>query len=91
MVIIEGHTLSTDNHTTLRALKPGQKGLVRSISTSNLKLCSKLLSMGIVAGTLIEVSCTAPFGDPIAIKARGYELSLRCNEAESIIIEPSLA
>ena len=44
--------------------------------------------MGIVAGTMIEVMRAAPLGDPIRIKALGYELSLRLSEAESVEVQP---
>lgn len=47
----------------------------------------KIMDMGIVKGTIIEVISFAPFGDPINILVRGYHLSLRKKEAERILVE----
>ena len=43
--------------------------------------------MGIVTGTMISVERIAPLGDPIEIKVRGYNLSLRKEEASSVEIQ----
>jgi Fe2+ transport system protein FeoA len=71
---------------TLRKLKKGDKATVEKVLSTNQTLCSKLVSMGIVAGTLIEVLGIAPLGDPIEIKAKGYKLSLRKSEADQVIV-----
>ena len=73
---------------SLSVLPTGQRGCVDSVSSSNRKLCNKLLSMGIVAGTIIEVLGVAPLGDPINIKALGYKLSIRVSEADGIQVTP---
>ena len=44
----------------------------------------RLLEMGILVGTTIELVRFAPLGDPVEIKLRGYHLSLRKHEAEMI-------
>ena len=44
----------------------------------------RLMEMGVVPGVTIRVVKTAPFGDPIQIRVRGYSLALRRNEAETI-------
>ena len=72
----------------LNQIACGTRAVVKSISFSNKKLAHKLLTMGIVAGTLIEVMRAAPMGDPIRIKALGSELSLRLSEAESVEVLP---
>jgi len=69
---------------SLASLKPGERGVVVAVSPNNSVLCSKLLSMGLVEGTLVQVIGAAPFGDPIEIRARGYNLSLRNSEAQAI-------
>ena len=70
----------------LRDLKPGDKGLV--IKARNTEGSSrKLLDMGLVAGTPLEVIRTAPFGDPVEISIKGYNLTLRREEAEGVIVE----
>lgn len=48
----------------------------------------RLMDMGITKGTQILVRKVAPLGDPIEVNVRGYELSLRKSEAESILINP---
>ena len=70
----------------LSALKPNEKAKVKRISgEGNLK--RKLLDMGIIPGVVFEVIKLAPLGDPIEIKIKGYNLSLRKEEASQISIE----
>ncbi len=47
----------------------------------------RIMDMGITRGVEITVRKAAPLGDPIEIKVRGYELSLRKADAEMIEIE----
>ena len=47
----------------------------------------RLLELGLVAGTPIEVVRFAPLGDPVEIKVRGYHLTLRKHEAEQILVQ----
>ena len=47
----------------------------------------KILDMGITKGTSVFVRKVAPFADPIEITVRGYELTIRKNDAEIIEIE----
>ena len=47
----------------------------------------RIMDMGITKGTNIVIRKIAPFGDPIEIFVRGYELSLRKSDAEKIIVE----
>ncbi len=44
----------------------------------------RLMEMGVVPGVTVRVVKTAPFGDPIQIRVRGYSLAIRRNEAETI-------
>ncbi len=44
----------------------------------------RLMEMGLVPGVRIRVVKSAPFGDPIEIRLRGYSLALRINEAEAV-------
>ena len=48
----------------------------------------RLIDMGITTGTVIFIRKMAPMGDPMEINLRGYELSLRKEEAEKIEVEP---
>lgn len=47
------------------------------------------MEMGIVPGVLIRVVKSAPFGDPLEIRVRGYHLAMRRNEAEAIEVSSS--
>jgi ferrous iron transport protein A len=47
----------------------------------------KLMEMGCLPGEIISIEKIAPLGDPISIKVAGYFLSLRLNEAETILVE----
>lgn len=49
----------------------------------------RLLEMGLLVGTTVELIRFAPLGDPVEIKVRGYNLSLRKHEAELIWVKPS--
>ncbi len=46
----------------------------------------RIMDMGITKGTVIYVRKVAPLGDPIEVKVRGYELSIRKADAENIEI-----
>jgi len=70
---------------SLADLKKGQKALVKSFT--NEALSSKLIEMGCMPGESIILSRIAPLGCPLAISIAGYELSLRREEAASVLIE----
>lgn len=70
---------------TLRDLKPGQQGNVASIGTTG-SLKRRILDMGITPGVEVKVIKVAPLGDPIEVNVRGYELSLRKEEAQNIVM-----
>lgn len=62
-----------------------QKAIIRSFGETELYV--KLLEMGVIPDEEISVELTAPLGDPIAINVAGYQLSLRKDEASSIMVE----
>lgn len=68
---------------TLRDLKPGQSGVVASIGEKG-PLRRRIMDMGITPGTTVMVVKVAPLGDPVEVRVRGYELSLRKDEAKQI-------
>ena len=70
---------------TLRDVAIGDTATVRRL-TSEGALQRHLMDMGITKGTSVFVRKVAPLGDPIEVTVRGYELSLRKSEAESILI-----
>lgn len=47
----------------------------------------RIMDMGITKGTEIFVRKVAPFGDPVEVNVRGYELSLRKADAEMVLID----
>ena len=49
----------------------------------------RLMEMGLLVGTSVELVRYAPLGDPVEIKVRGYNLTLRKHEAEQILVRPS--
>lgn len=71
---------------TLKELKPGQQGIVASIGTTG-PMKRRIMDMGITPGVEIKVVKVAPLGDPIEVNVRGYELSLRKDEAQQIVME----
>ena len=72
--------------TTLDKLKPRQKGKIIALKGSG-NIHRRLLDMGLVRGSFVEVVRVAPLGDPIDIKIKGYDLSLRKEEALNIVVE----
>lgn len=72
--------------TTLNKLKPGQKGRIKKIKGRG-QINKRIVDMGVTLGTVISVERIAPLGDPIEIKVKGYNLSLRKDEASTIAVE----
>ncbi len=69
---------------SVATLKPGERGTVKSFNDEYLSL--KLLEMGVLPGTEVEMKFAAPLGDPICIRVAGYDLSLRISEAKTIAL-----
>ena len=74
---------------TLKEYRPGERGTVKKISAEG-KLKRRIFDMGITPGAEVIMRKTAPLGDPIEITVRGYELTLRKSEAETILMEVML-
>lgn len=72
----------------LSELKIGESGVIHAFENDDIFL--KLMEMGCIPGELITVEQIAPLGDPISISVAGYQLSLRNDEAESIIVAPNI-
>lgn len=72
---------------TLGELKPGQRGRVTGFA--GVAPPGRVLEMGVLPGTVVEVVRFAPLGDPIDLKVRGYHLSIRRAEALQIEVEPA--
>ena len=70
----------------LSDLLPGETGVVKKVLGHSM-IKRRIVDMGVVAGTVIEVQKFAPLGDPMEIKVKGFNLSLRKNEAAMIELE----
>lgn len=70
---------------SLRQLQRGQKAVVVKVGIAG-ELGRRLRDMGLVPGTSLQVIGRAPLKDPVAIKLRGYNLTLRNNEADYILV-----
>ena len=70
---------------TLDALAPGARATVTGYAG---EMPARLLEMGLVPGTAVEVVRLAPLGDPMEIKVRGFLLSVRKDEAAHVVVEP---
>lgn len=72
---------------TLNEIKPGQSGIITAVGGEGV-LRRRLLDMGLTPKTKVMVRKVAPMGDPIEIRLRGYELTIRLEEAAKIQVEP---
>ena len=71
----------------LSGLKLNQPAKVKKITATDSVLTKKLLSMGILKGEQVVVTKKSVLGDPIEVTIRGYNLSLRKDEASQILVE----
>ena len=68
---------------TLAQCPIGGQAVIRTVGGAGALRC-RLLDMGLIPGTRVEVIKAAPMGDPIQICLRGYELTLRLDDARLI-------
>lgn len=71
---------------TIDDLQIGQSGVVTCVGGEG-ALRLRFLDMGLIPGTKICLQKVAPMGDPIQIRLRGYELTIRREDARMIGIE----
>ena len=71
---------------TLDQLKPGESATVAALRGEG-AVKRRIMDMGITEGVLVAVRKVAPLGDPIELTVRGYELSVRKEEAAKIEVE----
>jgi ferrous iron transport protein A len=69
----------------LNQLAAGADATVIAVDFEN-RAARRLMEMGVIPGVSIKVIKTAPFGDPIEIRVRGYHLALRKSEALAVDI-----
>ncbi|MCE2539878.1 MAG: FeoA domain-containing protein [Acidobacteria bacterium] len=72
---------------TLDQLPIGQSAVVHRIDCER-RVGGRLMEMGLLPGTRIEMVRRAPFGDPLEIRLRGYLLSLRSDDAAEVSLAP---
>ena len=70
----------------LSDLKRGQVAKVLDFHNDNAALKRHLLDMGITRGVIVKVKKIAPFGNPVDIQLRGYELAMRLEDLKNIDI-----
>ena len=72
--------------TPLSSLAVGASAVIREFPKKGVAFL-RLREMGLLPGTRLTLIRTAPMGDPIEIKVRGYNLTLRKTEADFIWVE----
>lgn len=65
-------------------MEPSESAVISGFNDD--MLANKLLEMGFLPGTAIRFNFKAPLGDPVCVTVSGFDLSLRLEEARSIII-----
>lgn len=71
---------------TLRDVRVGEGATVARLGGAG-AIKRRIMDMGLTKGTRVLVHKVAPLGDPIEVTVRGYELSLRKDEAECIEVK----
>ena len=70
----------------LNEMSLNEQGVVKKVVAEG-KIKRRLFDMGVTPGANVVFKKVAPLGDPIEINIRGYELSLRKDEADKVLIE----
>ena len=70
---------------TLDKLAVGSSAVIRTVGGSGALRC-RLLDMGLIPRTQVTLQKIAPMGDPIQIQLRGYELTIRREDARKITL-----
>ena len=71
---------------TLNELKAGQSAVVTAVGGQG-ALRRHFLDMGLIPGAEVKMIKLAPMGDPIELHLRGYELTIRVDDAKNIEVE----
>ena len=78
--------INTVSQTSLDKMKIGQSGTVVSVGGKG-PIKQRMMDMGLVPGSAVKVVRVAPLGDPIELNLKGYNLSVRLNEAKAVQVE----
>ena len=76
--------------TPLATLTPGQSGVIAELHGDD-SLRVRLMEMGLIRGETVQVLKYAPLGDPVELDVAGYHLSIRKDDAQSILVAPTAA
>lgn len=71
---------------TLNELKIGDSAVIQAVGGEDALRC-RLLDMGLTPRTVVTLQKRAPMGDPLEIRVRGYELTLRAEDAKKIEVK----
>ncbi|OFO41062.1 iron transporter FeoA [Anaerococcus sp. HMSC075B03] len=71
---------------TLKDVAVGENAIIKKIKGDGATI-RRIMDMGITKKTEVYVRKIAPLGDPIQVNLRGYELTLRKEDAKNIIVE----
>ncbi len=84
---LSGKPNNMEKTTTLNKIPIGKDATIKEINCSNKALRKHILDMGLTPGVEITLIKMAPLGNPLEIRVRGYELTLRKEEAATIVVE----
>jgi DtxR family Mn-dependent transcriptional regulator len=86
----ENTNIMEQNTMSLTDLKVGETALIEKVAqVGNIR--KRLLDMGAVRGTAVTLLKVAPLGDPLEVKIKGYNLTLRKHEAKAILLQENSA
>lgn len=70
----------------LSEFKAGERGIIKAVAGEGV-IRRRLFDMGVTTGAEVILRKKAPLGDPLEVTIRGYELTLRKTEADSVSME----
>ena len=70
----------------MREMSDNQEGVIKKVAATG-DMGRRIREMGMVPETSIQIQGRAPLKDPVAVKLRGFVLTLRNNEANNIFVE----
>lgn len=81
---LQGESVSTI--VNLRQMRVDQRGIIKTVAAQG-ELGRRIRDMGLVPGTEVTVIGRAPLKDPVALRLKGFTLTLRNSEADFITVE----
>jgi len=78
--------LQENSFISVNELKPKEQAIIRGFKEGT-EESIVLREMGLIEGTAIEMIKFAPFGDPLEIRVHGFHLSIRREQAKTILVE----